>query len=150
MDCLFCKIVAGEMPSHKIYEDDSYLAFLTLFPNTPGATVVIPKKHYSSYVFELPDAVYHDFLDIVRKVGLQLDAKIDDSNRTALIFEGFEIDHVHAKLYPLHGTADLNTWKPILSGKPEFHEKYQGYVTSIDGPKASEEDLEAMSNNLSN
>ena len=54
MDCIFCKIVNGEVPCHKVWEDEKHLAFLTIFPNTEGVTVVIPKKHYPSYVFDLP------------------------------------------------------------------------------------------------
>ena len=56
-ECIFCKIVRGEMPCHKIYEDADYLAFLSIFPNTAGFSVVIPKQHYSSYAFDLPDDV---------------------------------------------------------------------------------------------
>ena len=148
VDCIFCKIVSGEAPSFKVYEDDSFLAFLSIFPNTEGTTVVIPKKHYSSYVFNLPDQVYHQLLDITRKVARQLDSKIDDSNRTALIFEGFEVDHAHAKLYPLHGTANLKNWRPILSKEPKYHVLYQGYVTSIDGPRANDDELKQTAEKL--
>ncbi|HOX60392.1 MAG TPA: HIT family protein [Candidatus Magasanikbacteria bacterium] len=45
-DCIFCKIVKGEIPSHKVYEDDNALAFLDIFPHAKGHTVVIPKKHF--------------------------------------------------------------------------------------------------------
>lgn len=49
MDCLFCKIVKGVVPSHKIYEDDNVFAFLDVYPVTNGHTVVIPKKHYNTF-----------------------------------------------------------------------------------------------------
>ena len=48
MDCIFCKIIAGEVPCHKVYEDENVLAFLDAFPHTKGHTVVVPKKHVSS------------------------------------------------------------------------------------------------------
>lgn len=48
MDCIFCKIASGEVPCHKVYEDDSVLAFLDIFPHAKGHTVVIPKKHYTT------------------------------------------------------------------------------------------------------
>ncbi|EKE18545.1 MAG: hypothetical protein ACD_9C00301G0007, partial [uncultured bacterium] len=54
MKCVFCEIVSGNMPCHKVWEDENFLAFLSIFPNTEGVTVIIPKKHYSSYVFDLP------------------------------------------------------------------------------------------------
>ncbi len=104
MDCIFCKIVEGEAPSHKIWEDENYLAFLSIFPNTEGTTVVIPKKHYGSYPFDLPDNVLSDLILATKKVAKLLDSKLDDVGRTAMVFEGFGVDHVHSKLFPMHGT----------------------------------------------
>ncbi len=49
MTCIFCQIVEGKAPCHKVWEDEHHLAFLSIFPNTDGFTVVIPKKHYPSY-----------------------------------------------------------------------------------------------------
>lgn len=126
-DCIFCKIVGGEAPSFKIYEDKEFIAFLSIFPKTEGSTIVIPKKHYPSYVFDLPDKMYHQLLDVAQKVARQLDSKIDDSDRTALLFEGLEVDHVHAKLYPLHG-AELEP--------------------STEGPRASDDDLKKIAEDL--
>lgn len=57
MACIFCDIAAGKAPCHKIWEDEHYLAFLSIFPNTDGFTVVIPKAHYPSYAFDLEDDV---------------------------------------------------------------------------------------------
>lgn len=54
MTCIFCQIVEGKAPCHKVWEDEHHLAFLSIFPNTDGFTVVIPKKHYPSYAFDLP------------------------------------------------------------------------------------------------
>lgn len=59
--CIFCKIVKGEAPFHKVWEDEKHLAFLSIFPNTEGFSVVITKKHYPSYTFDLPDNVLMDF-----------------------------------------------------------------------------------------
>ena len=57
MSCIFCDIVKGKLPCHKIWEDEKHLAFLSIFPNTEGFSVVIPKQHYSSYAFEQSDEV---------------------------------------------------------------------------------------------
>lgn len=57
--CIFCKIIKNELPHHLIDNNDNFMAFLTIFPNTLGATVVIPKQHYSSYAFDLDDDVAH-------------------------------------------------------------------------------------------
>ncbi|WP_242688263.1 HIT family protein [Photorhabdus stackebrandtii] len=54
-NCIFCEIITRKSPAHVIWEDNDYIAFLSIYPNTPGVTVVIPKKHYGSYAFELSD-----------------------------------------------------------------------------------------------
>lgn len=140
-DCLFCGIVADTIPSHKIWEDENHLAFLTIFPNTEGVTVVIPKKHYSSYVFDLPDEVLTALMLAVKKVAKGIDSAFSDVGRTALVFEGFGVDHVHAKLYPMHGTGDMEHWKPIESGVSKYFERYEGYISSHDYERADDAKL---------
>lgn len=129
--CIFCRIVRGDSPAHMVWEDEKHLAFLSIYPNTEGVTVVIPKKHYSSYVFELSDDVMTELLCATKKVAKLLDAKLGDVGRTGLVFEGFGIDHVHAKLFPLHGTK-MENWKAIESKVDKYFEKYEGYISSHD------------------
>ena len=57
MNCIFCDIVEGKSPCHKVSEDEKHIAFLSIFPNTKGFTVVIPKAHYGSYAFDQSDEV---------------------------------------------------------------------------------------------
>ncbi|MDD4382984.1 MAG: HIT family protein [Candidatus Shapirobacteria bacterium] len=130
-DCVFCKIVSEELPSHKIWEDEKHIAFLSIFPNTAGFTVVIPKKHFSSYAFDLEDDVLKDLIIAAKKVAKLLDSKLEDVGRTAMIFEGFGIDHVHAKLFPMHGTK-MTEWTPFKSNVDKYFEQYEGYVSSHD------------------
>jgi len=113
-DCIFCKIANGEAPSHKIWEDEKHLAFLSIFPNTEGFTVVITKEHYPSYAFDLPEDVLKELVIATKKVAKILDAKLEDVGRTAMVFEGFGVDHIHSKLIPMHGTK-MENWKPIHS-----------------------------------
>ena len=131
-DCIFCKIVKGEMPCHKIWEDEKHLAFLSIFPNTEGFSVVVTKEHYSSYPFDLPDNVLKELIAAVKKVAKLLDKKLNDVARTGMIFEGFGVDHVHAKLFPMHGTKDMKEWKAIHSNVDKYFEKYEGYISSHD------------------
>jgi diadenosine tetraphosphate (Ap4A) HIT family hydrolase len=140
-DCIFCKIVKNESPSHKIWEDDNYLAFLSIFPNTLGVTVVIPKTHYSSYAFNLPEEILSGLIIAAKKVANLLDSKLDDVGRTALVFEGFGVDHVHAKLFPMHGTKDMTKWKPIESNVNKYFDVYEGYISSHDYGRADEDKL---------
>jgi len=140
-DCIFCQIVKGEMPSHKVWEDENHLAFLSIFPNTKGVTVVTTKKHYPSYAFDLPEDVLSDLIKAAQKVGKLLDKKLEDVGRTALVFEGFGVDHVHAKLFPMHGTADMREWKPIESKIDTFFEKYPGHISSHDSNRVDDKEL---------
>ena len=90
-NCIFCKIVKEEVPAHKIWEDEKHLAFLFIFPNTEGFSVVITKEHYPSYVFDLPEDILSGLVLASRKVAKLLDDKLDDVGRTGMIFEGFGV-----------------------------------------------------------
>ena len=147
-DCIFCKIVRGEIPSHKIWEDKNYLAFLTIFPNTEGFSVVIPKKHYPSYLFDLPDKVITDLILAAKKVAKLLDSKLEDVGRTGMIFEGFGVDHIHAKLFPMHGTVDMKEWKPLKSNVDKYFKKYEGYISSHDYKREDDKKLAKLAEKI--
>jgi diadenosine tetraphosphate (Ap4A) HIT family hydrolase len=140
-ECIFCKIVSGEAPCHKVWEDDEHLAFLSIFPNTHGFTVVIPKRHYPSYAFELDSAVLSRLVLATKEVGRLIDRNLPGVGRTGMIFEGFGVDHVHAKLFPLHGTTDMATWRPVRSTERKFFSRYEGYISSHDGERMSDHEL---------
>lgn len=146
-NCIFCQIVAGKAPCHKIWEDEKHLAFLSIFPNTLGTTVVIPKKHYSSYAFDLADEILIDLVITTKKVAKLLDFKLEDVGRTAMVFEGFGVDHVHAKLFPMHGTK-LNEWKQIKSHVNKYFEKYEGYISSHDYERYDDHELAQLAKKI--
>lgn len=146
-NCIFCKIVKREAPSHVIWEDEKHLAFLSIFPNTEGFTVVIPKAHYSSYAFDLSDRVLTELIVAAKKVGKLLDEKLDDVGRTGLIFEGFGVDHVHAKLFPMHGTK-IEEWKAMASRVDKYFEKYEGYISSHDYNRADDDKLAKLAKKI--
>lgn len=140
-DCIFCKISKEEIPSFKIKENDEFFAILDIFPNTKGMTLIIPKNHYDSYIFEMAEDVYTRFLLFAKETGKELDEKLG-VERTALVMEGMGVNHAHIKLYPLHGLG-----KEFQTITPEgniFFEKYEGYLTTKLGPKADEEQLEKL------
>lgn len=147
-NCIFCKIVSGEIPCHKIWEDEKHLAFLSIFPNTDGFSVVIPKKHFSSYAFNLPDEILTDLIIATKKVAKLIDSKLDDVGRTGMIFEGFGVDHVHAKLFPMHGTANMEQWKEVESNVDKFFEKYEGYISSHDYKREDDEKLNKIAEKI--
>jgi histidine triad (HIT) family protein len=142
-NCIFCGIVAGTVPNYKVWEDEKHLAFLTIFPNTEGVTVVIPKIHYDSYAFELPDEVLIDLVKATKQVALLLDTKLDDVGRTAMVFEGFGVNHVHSKLFPMHGTKNKE-WRPHNSNIETFSEMYEGRISTHDGELADSEYLKKV------
>ena len=141
-NCIFCKIVEGKMPCHKVFENENHLAFLSIFPNTDGVTVVIPKQHKPSYVFDNDQQTIDDLMKIARQVASKIDQAFDDVGRTGVIFEGFGVDHLHAKLYPMHGTGEMDKWQMIESNIPDvFFDKYPGYLSSHDCQIEKEEKL---------
>ena len=143
--CIFCQIIKGKIPSFKIWEDKNFLAILDISPNTKGMTLVMPKQHYDSYTFEMPDNVYQKFLLAGKKVAKLLDKKLK-TKRTALVMEGMGVDHAHLKLYPLHG---LNKkFSDIESKKKIFFEKYPGYLTTQLGPQADFGELKKLAQKI--
>lgn len=146
-DCIFCKIVKNELPSHKVWEDENYLAFLTIFPNTKGFTVVISKPHYPSAVFDLPENVFVGLTLAAKKVAKLLEERLEDVGRVALIYEGFGVDHAHAKLFPMHGTK-ISEWKAFHSEVNKYFEKYEGYVSSHDYKRADDTDLSSLAEQI--
>lgn len=141
MTTIFDSIVDGSVQSWKIWEDDKFVAFLTPFPNTPGFTVVIPKVNVGDYVFSIDDDEYIAFMRAVKIVVAILEKSFETS-RVALIFEGTGVAHVHAKLIPLHGNLANQT--DVWSPHKEFNEEYQGWLTSAEGPRMSDEMLDKI------
>lgn len=115
MDCIFCKIIAGEIPSHKVYEDDNYLAFLDIRPLNPGHTLVIPKRHHA-WVWDVADIA--GYYSIVGKIANAIRKAFDTPQVVSLVF-GEEVPHAHVWLVPRfpgdgHGGAiDLRNVKKL-------------------------------------
>ena len=147
-NCIFCKIVAGEAPCHKIWEDDKHLAFLSIFPNTEGFSVVITKEHYPSYAFDISDSVFKELVIAAKRVGKRLDKSFDDVARTGMIFEGFGVNHIHAKLFPMHGTVDKEEWKEHHSDVDKYFEYYEGYISSHDYKRADDKKLAKLAEKI--
>lgn len=138
---VFDKIVSGEMPSRKVWEDDSYLAFLTPWPNTPGYTVVIPKENPGDNYLDVDDAAYTGLLLAARQVAAIL-RKAFDCYRVGLVLEGEGVPYMHAKLIPMHGVTQgvQRTYEhPAL-----FTETYQGFLNTGNGPKMDDAELEKI------
>ncbi len=117
MPSLFSRIVAGEIPCHKIAEDDRFLAFLDIMPLAEGHTLVIPKLEVDRY-FDLPDDLLSGINLFARDVALQLERAIP-CERVGVAVIGLEVPHAHVHLIPLNGVADINFERPKLQVTPE-------------------------------
>ena len=95
-DCIFCKIVAGEIPSEKVYEDDAFVAFLDIHPQSPGHVQVIPKEHYR-WVWDVPNI--GTYFEVVQKVA-KAQQKAFDTEWILSKIVGDEVEHAHIWVFP--------------------------------------------------
>lgn len=115
-DCIFCKIVKGDIPCYKIWEDEKYLAFLDAFPSMKGQTLVIPKEHSSEYLFEMDDKSFSELMLVSKKIARAIDSAINPI-KTGLVVEGLEVGHVHVKLYPLNSPFGIKLLESKISAE---------------------------------
>ncbi len=148
--CIFCEIVCGNIPAPIFWENDEFLAFLSIDPNTEGFSCVIPKQHFGSDVLKMSDEVLARFVLTTKKVAKILEDFYPDVGRVGLIMEGTGIDHAHIKLVPMHGTEHmkLGQWKQYLSGQEHWFERYEGWISSAGGPNADMGKLKELANRI--
>tara|TARA_Y100000310_G_scaffold287257_1_gene312021 strand:- start:1057 stop:1554 length:498 start_codon:yes stop_codon:yes gene_type:complete len=149
--CVFCEIVNGNIKTPGVYwEDERFMAFLSIDPNTEGFSCVIPKKHFGSDILKMPDDDLKDLVVASKNVAGMLEDCFDDVGRVGLIMEGTGVDHAHVKLFPMHGTKELKEgkWKQYLSGKEFWFDKYEGWISSGSGPMANIEKLRELAEKL--
>lgn len=113
MASIFSKIVAGEIPSYKVAEDNAHYAFLDINPVAPGHTLVIPKKEVD-YLFDLTDEEYSSLLLFAKKVALAM-KKALPCERIGVTVMGLEVPHAHIHLVPINKESDMNFSKPKLT-----------------------------------
>lgn len=101
-DCIFCKIVKGEIPAEKVYEDEAFLAFLDIRPLSPGHTLIIPKTHYR-WVWDVPEI--GAYFEAARKVALALQKAFGGVDEIHSKVVGEEVPHAHIWVYPAPGRA---------------------------------------------
>lgn len=106
MPSIFSKIVAGEIPSHKIAETDQFLAFLDAFPCAIGHTLVIPKKEID-YLFDLDDELYMGLMQFAKQIEPAI-RKAIPCKRIGVAVIGLEVPHAHVHLIPMNSMSDMN------------------------------------------
>jgi histidine triad (HIT) family protein len=95
-NCIFCKIVAGEVPSYKVYEDENFLAFLDIHPKAPGHAQIIPKEHYR-WVWDVPNT--GDYFEVATKIA-KAQRKAFGTDWVLSRIVGDEVPHAHIWVYP--------------------------------------------------
>jgi len=112
-NCIFCKIVTGEIPSHKVYEDEHVLAFLDIRPVNPGHTLVIPKDHFEN-IYTTPEETWARVMLAAKKVALAVKEAVDaDGINIGMNNEapaGQVIFHSHIHVIPRIQNDELHLW----------------------------------------
>lgn len=116
-DSIFTKIIKGEIPCHKVYEDERTLAFLDIHPVQPGMVLVITKTQAETFLDLNPDD-YAALWDAVRKVATRLNEVFPDKKRIGVQVEGLDVPHVHAKLIPINSGEEFRS-PPDLNAEPD-------------------------------
>lgn len=121
MSSIFSKIIAGEIPSYKVAEDEKHIAFLDIQPIAIGHTLVVPKKE-TDYIFDLSDNEIADLMIFAKKVSKIINENID-CKRVGVAVIGLEVPHVHIHLVPLNSVSDIDFSKAKMNLKPsQFQE----------------------------
>ena len=116
MGTIFTKIINGDIPCYKVAEDENFLAFLDINPNSKGHTLCIPKKEVDR-IFDLDDETYNGLMSFSRKVAKAIEKTID-CKRVGLTVIGLEVPHVHVHLIPLNTMEDARfTTKESLTSE---------------------------------
>jgi histidine triad (HIT) family protein len=99
-DSIFTKIIKGEIPSHKIYEDDYTYAFMDIRPLTPGHVLIVTKNQID-HLWDLDDESYQHLMATTKKIALRI-RKVIRPPRVGMNVEGFGVPHIHVHVYPLY------------------------------------------------
>jgi histidine triad (HIT) family protein len=121
MASIFTKIINREIPAYIVAEDDNHIAFLDIFPNAKGHTLVVPKKEIDK-IFDMSEQTYLDLMQFARKVAKAQEKVFTKSKRIGMAVVGLEVPHVHVHLIPLNEMDDMNFTKNIELSKDEFLE----------------------------
>ena len=117
MASIFPKIVRGDIPSHKVAENEEFLAFLDVFPLKRGHTLVVPKKEVD-YIFDLDEATLQNMMSFSKRVAGAIRQSID-CNRISVHVIGLEVPHAHIHLIPINTMSDCDFSKPKLKLETE-------------------------------
>ena len=117
-DSIFTKIIRGEIPCHKVYEDADTFAFLDIHPIQPGHVLVVPKKQVG-FVWDLQSADYQALMTTVQKIGRRIREVFPDKARVGVMIEGLDVaNHAHVKIFPFSTEEEFRA-KPDMSAEAD-------------------------------
>ena len=117
-ESVFTKIIKGQIPCHKVYEDQHTMAFVDIHPIQPGHVLVVPKAQVG-FVWDLTDEQYNALMQTVQKVGRRIREVFPDAARVGVMIEGLDVtDHAHVKVFPF-STGDQYRRSPDMSSQPD-------------------------------
>ncbi|HUM47702.1 MAG TPA: HIT family protein [Chitinophagales bacterium] len=125
---IFSKIIAGEIPSYKIAENEKFFAFLDIFPLREGHVLVVPKKEIDK-LFDLPDDYLREMLLFAKPIAHAIE-KAFDCNRCGISVIGLEVPHAHIHLIPINSANDLNFVQQKSQASAEKLKKVQERILS--------------------
>lgn len=118
MATIFTKIIDGELPSYKVYEDENFIAFLDINPNAKGHTLCVPKEEIDK-IFDMGEYMFLQLMQFSRKVALALEKTVA-CKRVGMAVVGLEVPHVHVHLIPLNEMDDIRFTKKVKMTSEEF------------------------------
>lgn len=126
MECIFCKIINGDIPCMKVYEDDVCLAYLDINPDSDGHTLIIPKKHYKD-IYDIPNDTLSHIYDISKKIMDMLKEKLECDGFTLLQNNGSiqEVKHYHLHIKPYYNdkkSIELIKNKDLIKDPKDIYE----------------------------
>lgn len=125
---IFSKIIAGEIPSYKIAENDKFFAFLDIFPLVEGHVLVVPKVEVDKF-FDMPDQYLAEILTFARPIAHAIESTFP-CNRCGISVVGLEVPHAHLHLMPINSADDLNFTRGKLKLSPEQLKAIQQKIVS--------------------
>ena len=103
-DCLFCSLVRGDLPSHRVYEDENFIVMLTIHPVNPGHVMVVTKEHIESF-YDVEDTLYTQLMLLVKRMALVV-KQVMRPLQVVMETSGIGNRHVHVHVIPVHGLYD--------------------------------------------
>jgi histidine triad (HIT) family protein len=126
-DSIFTKIIKGQIPSHKVYEDDYTIVIMDIFPIQPGQVLIISKIQTEDF-YNLPESNYQNLFKVAKKMATKLKSVFPNKKRIAMQIEGLDVPHVHIKLFPIDSTEEFHS---LNSSREPDHQALAEMATKL-------------------